>query len=96
MPDKLCPRSEGSIQESRSLQWRSQAPPGDRARDEHTYNIARAGTEGPRLGRDTSPGPLAGDGEGGGPRGGRSQRWRPMSTPRTLTEVDLHYSYALL
>ena len=50
MPDKLGPRSEGSIQESSSLQWRSQAHPGDRARDEHTYNMAWAGTEGPRLG----------------------------------------------
>jgi len=41
-------------------------------------------------------GPLAGGGGGGGPRGGRSQPWRALSTPRSLTEVDLHCSYTLI
>lgn len=71
-----------------ALQCRSQAHPGDRDRDGHTHSRAQAGTEGPRRSWDTSPGPLAGDGGGGGPRGGQSQPLRPVSTPRVLAGLD--------
>lgn len=79
--DKLWSNSgsPGSIQESSYLQCRSQAHPGVRVRDGHTYNINQAGTEGPGLSWDMSPGPLAGDGGGRCPRGGQFQPLRPMS-----------------
>jgi len=79
------------------VQCRSQAHPGARGRDVHTHSIAQAGTEGPKMSCDIMcPGPLAGVGVGVGPRGGRSQALRPVSTPKSLAEVDLHWSYALL
>lgn len=78
-------------------QSRSQVHPGERDRGGHTYNITRTGTEDPKLSRgNTSPGILAGNGGGVCPRGGQSQPLRPMSMPRTQTEVDLHYSWPLL
>lgn len=64
-----------------ALQCRSQAHPGDRDRDGHTYSRAQAGTESPRQSWDTSPRPLAGNGGGVGPRRGQSQPLRPVSTP---------------
>jgi len=57
---------EGSVQESSSLPCRSQAYPGDKVRDGHTYSVAQVGTEGPRLMGDMSPGPVAGEGVGHG------------------------------